>query len=166
MPKAPRAKEGNETPKKRTSKAKLTQGDGNNALEPVTTAPANAEAMLEVNAEKATPKKQTSKTKLADPVTVTTATPAVADPGTAQRGSAQPETSAASVLETFVASAKRNGHQAEEPRHHSHTGNGHGFEELVRRRAYELYLQRRGQGGSPEQDWFQALHEIRAQYVA
>jgi hypothetical protein len=39
-------------------------------------------------------------------------------------------------------------------------------EELVRRRAYELYLQRGGKGGSPEQDWFQALQEISGQHVA
>lgn len=39
-------------------------------------------------------------------------------------------------------------------------------EEKVRYRAYELYLQRGGQGGSPEQDWFQALQEICGQHVA
>jgi|SRR6516164_2435842 hypothetical protein len=39
-------------------------------------------------------------------------------------------------------------------------------EELIRRRAYELYLRRGGQGGSPEQDWFQALREISSQHVA
>ena len=39
-------------------------------------------------------------------------------------------------------------------------------EDLVRRRAYEIYLRRRGQGGSPEQDWFQALQEISGQHVA
>jgi len=39
-------------------------------------------------------------------------------------------------------------------------------EDLVRRRAYELYLRRRGQNGSPEQDWFQALQEISRQHVA
>ena len=36
----------------------------------------------------------------------------------------------------------------------------------IRRRAYELYLQRGGQGGSPEQDWFKALQEIAGQHVA
>jgi hypothetical protein len=36
-------------------------------------------------------------------------------------------------------------------------------EEKVRARAYELYLQRGGQGGSPEQDWLQALREISGQ---
>jgi Protein of unknown function (DUF2934) len=33
-------------------------------------------------------------------------------------------------------------------------------EQRIRTRAYELYLQRGGRGGSPEQDWFQALKEI------
>jgi len=33
-------------------------------------------------------------------------------------------------------------------------------EEKIRLRAYELYLQRGGRGGSPEQDWLQAQREI------
>ena len=39
-------------------------------------------------------------------------------------------------------------------------------EEKVRIRAYELYLQRGGNGGSPEQDWFQAVREVHGQSVA
>jgi hypothetical protein len=39
-------------------------------------------------------------------------------------------------------------------------------EEKIRMRAYELYLQRHGQGGSPEQDWFQAAAEIYGESVA
>jgi Protein of unknown function (DUF2934) len=34
------------------------------------------------------------------------------------------------------------------------------LEEKIRARAYELYLQRGGSGGSPEQDWFQAQKEV------
>jgi hypothetical protein len=34
-------------------------------------------------------------------------------------------------------------------------------EERIRLRAYQLYLERGGNGGSPEQDWFRALKEIR-----
>jgi hypothetical protein len=34
------------------------------------------------------------------------------------------------------------------------------MEEQIRRRAYELYLQRGGHGGSPEQDWLRAQEEI------
>jgi hypothetical protein len=37
------------------------------------------------------------------------------------------------------------------------------LEEKIRVRAYELYLQRRGQGGSPEQDWLQAAAEVHSQ---
>ena len=40
------------------------------------------------------------------------------------------------------------------------------LEERIRQRAYELYLQRQGQHGSPEQDWLQAAAEIRSQYTA
>ena len=40
------------------------------------------------------------------------------------------------------------------------------LEERIRIRAYELYLQRSGQGGSPEQDWLQAAAEIYGQSVA
>ena len=34
------------------------------------------------------------------------------------------------------------------------------IEERIRQRAYELYLQRNGHGGSPEQDWIRAKEEI------
>jgi hypothetical protein len=34
------------------------------------------------------------------------------------------------------------------------------IEEQIRERAYELYLQRGGHGGSPEQDWLRAKEEI------
>ena len=40
------------------------------------------------------------------------------------------------------------------------------LEEKVRIRAYELYLMRDGNGGSPEQDWFQAVREVYGQSVA
>ena len=40
------------------------------------------------------------------------------------------------------------------------------LEEKVRIRAYELYLQRGGNSGSPEQDWFQAVAEVYGQSVA
>jgi len=40
------------------------------------------------------------------------------------------------------------------------------IEERIRMRAYELYLQRNGSGGSPEQDWLQAQQEISAQQSA
>ena len=35
-----------------------------------------------------------------------------------------------------------------------------GLDEQIRERAYELYLRRGGNGGSPEQDWLQARQEI------
>jgi len=35
------------------------------------------------------------------------------------------------------------------------------LEEQIRVRAYQLYLERGGNGGSPEQDWFRAQQEIR-----
>ncbi len=34
------------------------------------------------------------------------------------------------------------------------------IEEKIRVRAYEIYLQRGGNGGSPEQDWLRAKSEI------
>ena len=34
-------------------------------------------------------------------------------------------------------------------------------EEQVRARAYELYLERRGNGGTPEEDWYRAEQELR-----
>jgi len=40
------------------------------------------------------------------------------------------------------------------------------LEEEIRRRAYELYLARNGQGGDAEGDWYKAIPEIRSQYEA
>ena len=40
------------------------------------------------------------------------------------------------------------------------------MEEQIRIRAYELYLQREGRGGSPEQDWFQAAAEVYGESIA
>ncbi len=40
------------------------------------------------------------------------------------------------------------------------------LEERIRARAYDLYLRRGGQGGSPEQDWFQAAAEVYGESVA
>jgi hypothetical protein len=37
-------------------------------------------------------------------------------------------------------------------------------EERIRARAYELYLQRGDNGGSPEQDWLRAVEEIRGRH--
>jgi hypothetical protein len=37
-------------------------------------------------------------------------------------------------------------------------------EEKIRARAYELYLQRGDNGGSPEQDWLRAVEEIRGRH--
>jgi hypothetical protein len=34
-------------------------------------------------------------------------------------------------------------------------------EEQVRQRAYELYLERRGTTGTPEEDWYRAESELR-----
>lgn len=146
MPKATRAKDNNETPKKRSRKTQPADGNGTDAVVPVTTAPAIAETTPEVVAqqEQETPKKPsrnsgTLAAKAVEPVAVESAT-------TASGVAAQ-----ATVPDNSVPSSKHNGHVSEE---------------LVRRRAYELYLQRRGQGGSAEQDWFQALQEISGQYVA
>jgi len=38
------------------------------------------------------------------------------------------------------------------------------LEEEIRVRAYELYLQRRGTAGDPNQDWLMAEREIRSRY--
>ena len=95
--------------------------------------------------EQETPKKRSAKTSTVPKSAAEPVQPAKAAPSTAQ------VISQAGVTENSVAPARHNGHVSEE---------------LVRRRAYELYLERRGQGGSPEQDWFRALQEIRGQHVA
>jgi hypothetical protein len=37
------------------------------------------------------------------------------------------------------------------------------LEEEIRRRAYELYLQRAGRPGNPHEDWFRAEQQVRMQ---
>jgi Protein of unknown function (DUF2934) len=43
--------------------------------------------------------------------------------------------------------------------------NGGNLDEEIRRRAYELYLQRNGTGGDPNADWFVAEREVRARHA-
>ena len=141
MPKATRATDNQETPKKRSRKTKPADGNGTEAVQPVTTAPAIADTTSEVNVkpELEAPKKAAGR-----------ATPAAGN-GSVAAEAPKSEPAAAQTKSEPAATARHNGHVSEE---------------LVRRRAYELYLQRRGQGGSPEQDWFQALQEISGQHVA
>jgi len=42
---------------------------------------------------------------------------------------------------------------------------GANFDEEVRFRAYELYLQRNGSDGDPNSDWFMAEQEVRARHA-
>ena len=163
MPKATRAKEDQEAPKKRSRKAKPADGDGTGAVDPVTTAPAIAETTSEISAQQPeTAAKRSRKTKPVEEEVVTAVAAAVAAPVVeSTRSAAQ-----VSVTGNPVTQPKANGHATEDLKPSNGHGNGHVPEELVRRRAYELYLERRGQGGSPEQDWFRALQEIRGQHVA
>ena len=39
------------------------------------------------------------------------------------------------------------------------------LDEEIRRRAYELYLQRNGSAGDPNRDWFIAEREVRARHA-
>jgi hypothetical protein len=145
MPKATRAKDENEAPKKRSRKAKPADGNGTDAAEPVTTAPAIAATTSEVTVGNEAPKKRTSKAKPVNGNAIETIEPVTMEP-VVVKTAPKP-----SITEKPVVSGNHNGHT---------------LEELVRRRAYELYLERRGQGGSPEQDWFRALQEVRGQHVA
>lgn len=149
MPKATRAKETQETPKKRSRKTQPADGNGTAAVEPVTTAPAIADPTPEMIAQQQpeAAKKANGGAKPANVASVQPEKPAATD-AVASKAEAMSEVS---VPKEPVASARQNGHVSEE---------------MVRRRAYELYLQRRGQGGSPEQDWFQALQEISGRHVA
>ena len=125
MPKATRAKDSNETPKKGSRKAKPADGSGTAATEPVNTAPAIADTTSRVS-----------------------------------RVEVKAAESSALPTNGNKLNGSENGTKTAEAKPLAVP------EELIRRRAYELYLQRRGQGGSPEQDWFQALREISAQHVS
>lgn len=43
--------------------------------------------------------------------------------------------------------------------------NGANLDEEIRRRAYELYMERNGQAGDPNRDWLVAEREIRARHA-
>lgn len=74
-----------------------------------------------------------------------------------RKSATEPENGTKVVSEAkLVAKSKKNMDVATVPQ----------LEDQIRARAYELYLQRGGQGGSPEQDWFQAAEEIYGQSVA
>jgi hypothetical protein len=45
----------------------------------------------------------------------------------------------------------------------SHAGSLNGRHEKIARLAYSYWEARTGQGGSPEEDWFQAEREVRIQ---
>ena len=64
---------------------------------------------------------------------------------------------------TKVTTAPKNGSK---PTVINEVAPGVNLEERIRVRAYELYLQRSGQSGSPEQDWLQAAAEIYGESVA
>ena len=157
MPKATRAKTDKETPKKRSRNAKPAEGNGTDVEQPVTTAPALADTTPEVVATeiavepapqqmgaKETPKKRPRKAKSAEGngTDAVAAAPVIATTISRVTAAEAPASPAPQKQKTVVS------------------------EESVRRRAYEIYLRRRGQGGSPEQDWFQALQEISGQHVA
>jgi len=40
------------------------------------------------------------------------------------------------------------------------------LDEVIRRRAYELYLERNGAAGDPNRDWFIAEREVRSRYAS
>jgi len=40
------------------------------------------------------------------------------------------------------------------------------LDEEIRRRAYELYLERNGASGDPNRDWFIAEREVRSRYAS
>ena len=84
--------------------------------------------------ESATPKKRTRK-----------ATPAAGNGVHAENGNG-------AVAQSALAS----------PEIVSQTQAASNLDEQIRTRAYEIYLERGGNGGSPEQDWIQAREEVLA----
>jgi len=154
MPKATRGKAENETPKKGARKAKPAEGNGTNAAEPITTAPSIADTTSKVVATEIAASVDQNVTKEKAPKK------------RARKAQPDEENGSAAVMlpsalvETVSQVAAKAMAEPSSPQKVMVT------EELVRRRAYEIYLRRRGQGGSPEQDWFQALQEISGQHVA
>ena len=112
------------------------------------------------------PKKRASKTTTEAETTTKVVKAVKAAPKTPKAKAAKPETAAIPVIveaTTPVAPAGKNEVAQMPSKEVSHLPS---LEERVRIRAFELYLRRGGRGGSPEQDWFQAMSEIYRESVA
>lgn len=88
--------------------------------------------------------------------------PRATDSTTPKKSTRKPKTEADNGTQVIKAAAKT----APKPKKTKELASELPVEEKIRMRAYELYLQRQGRGGSPEQDWFQAAAEIFGQPVA
>src|SRR5664280_1974606 len=135
MPKATRANDGT-TPKKRSRKTTPEVGNGTQPAQPVTTTSPKVGNGTQPENRKAT--------QAAPPLTTS---PEVGN-GT------QPETGIGTQAAQPVTTSPEFAHASQA---------SPVVEEKVRARAYELYLQRGGKGGSPEQDWLRAKEEICGQ---
>ncbi|MGA9567183.1 MAG: DUF2934 domain-containing protein [Candidatus Korobacteraceae bacterium] len=88
--------------------------------------------------------------------------PRATDSTTPKKRTRKPQTEADNGIQIVKAAAKT----ASKPNKTKELTLEMPAEDKIRIRAYELYLQRQGQGGSPEQDWFQAAAEIYGESVA
>ena len=109
----------------------------------------------------------TTRTKKAtSPVETSAAQPTAVQPTMVQPVTAQTTT----VQATTVPAAQQVRESAvTKPVNGSKTAtnvNGGNLDEEIRRRAYELYLQRNGMAGDPNRDWFVAEREVRARHAA
>jgi len=153
MPKATKSSD-SATTKKRSRKTSPENGKDTHATESVTTSPGFAHESPSSPAleEKIRAGAYGKGTQAAEPVTTS--------PEFAQ------ESRSSLVLEEKIrAGAYGKGTQAAapvptSPEFAQESQSSPTLEEKIRARAYELYLQRGGTGGSPEQDWLRAREEV------
>ncbi|MGA9526750.1 MAG: DUF2934 domain-containing protein [Terriglobales bacterium] len=100
----------------------------------------------------------TTRTKKAAPAAESpTIQPNAVQATTVQAATQASKVSAAQEVRENVAMKPVNGNKS--------NVNGANLDEEIRRRAYELYLQRNGMAGDPNRDWFVAEREVRARHA-
>lgn len=123
--------------------------------ESVSPVPAAAQVSTELSANVPVAKTPVAVTPAtATPVTVTpaVATPVAATPVTVTRAAPNGNKPSVTISSTTPSVTKLN-------------GNGSNLDEEIRRRAYELFLQRNGKGGDPNRDWLAAENEVKARHA-
>jgi hypothetical protein len=136
--------------------------------ESVSPVPAAAQVSTELSANAPEPLATTPMAVMPAKATPVTATPALVGPAAAMPVAVTKtpvtQTVATQVAATQV-SVTKTASNGNKPSVTSPNGAKQNLDEEIRRRAYELFLQRNGNGGDPNRDWLAAENEVKARHA-